>query len=55
MVEAIGDDCLVISTDWPHDDSSWPHAMDTFLAIEGLSDASRRKVLWDNCARLYGL
>jgi len=55
VIEAIGDDNLVISSDWPHDDSGWPHAMDRFLALEGLSDASRRKILWDNCARLYGL
>jgi predicted TIM-barrel fold metal-dependent hydrolase len=55
VVAALGDDAIVISTDWPHDDSLYPHAMDRFLAIEGLSDASRRKILWDNCARLYGI
>ena len=55
MVKALGDDSWVISTDWPHDDSGYPHAMDTFLALPGLSDASRRKILWDNGARLYGL
>ena len=55
VVEALGDDSWVISTDWPHDDSGYPHAMDTFLALPGLSDASRRKILWDNCARLYGV
>jgi len=55
VVRLVGDDCLVISSDWPHDDSSWPHAMDRFLAIEGLSEESQRKILWDNCARLYPL
>ncbi len=55
VVRQVGDDCFVISSDWPHDDSSWPHAMDRFLALEGLSETSRRKILWDNCARLYGL
>lgn len=55
VVEALGDDNWVISTDWPHDDSGYPHAMDTFLALPGLSDESRRKILWDNCARLYGV
>ena len=54
-VRAIGDDNLVISTDWPHDDSAYPQALSTFLAIDGLSDESRRKILWDNCARLYNL
>ena len=51
----LGDDNLVISSDWPHDDSAYPHAIDEFLGLDGVSDATRRKVLWDNCARLYGL
>ena len=54
-VAELGDDCFVISTDWPHDDSAYPHAIDRFLALPGLSDAARRKILWDNCARLYGI
>ncbi len=24
-------------------------------ALDGLSDTTRRKILWDNCARLYGI
>lgn len=51
----LGDDNIVISSDWPHDDSAYPHAVDEFLAIEGVSAESKRKVLWDNCARLYRL
>jgi predicted TIM-barrel fold metal-dependent hydrolase len=45
----------VISTDWPHDDSAYPRAIDTFLGLEGVSESTKRKILWDNCARLYGL
>jgi predicted TIM-barrel fold metal-dependent hydrolase len=55
VIGAVGDDSIVISTDWPHDDSAYPHAIEHFLALPDLSDASRRKILWDNCARLYGL
>ncbi len=55
VISAFGDDNLVISTDYPHIDSKWPHATDSFLAIKGVSEASQRKILWDNCARLYGL
>jgi predicted TIM-barrel fold metal-dependent hydrolase len=55
VVAALGDDNLVLSTDWPHDDSRFPHAIDSFLAEAPLSPESRRKILWDNCARLYKL
>lgn len=52
---ALGDDNIVISSDWPHDDSAYPHAIDEFLALDGVGAETRRKVLWDNCARLYRL
>ena len=55
VVNAVGDDNLVISTDYPHPDSSFPYAMEKFLQLKEISDASKRKVLWDNCTRLYGL
>jgi predicted TIM-barrel fold metal-dependent hydrolase len=53
VVKRIGDDNLVVSTDYPHIDAHFPHAIDEFLEIDGLSDNSRKKILWDNCARLY--
>ncbi|HSE92602.1 MAG TPA: amidohydrolase family protein [Methylomirabilota bacterium] len=52
---ALGDDNIVISSDWPHDDSVYPNAIDTFLGLPGVSEESKRKILWDNCARLYNL
>jgi predicted TIM-barrel fold metal-dependent hydrolase len=55
VIKRIGDDNLVISTDYPHIDAHFPHALDEFLEIEDVSDMSRRKILWDNCARLYNL
>ena len=55
VIDELGDENLVISTDWPHDDSRFPHAIDEFLAAPHLSTDNKRKVLWDNCARLYGL
>jgi predicted TIM-barrel fold metal-dependent hydrolase len=50
----VEDECLVISTDYPHSDSPFPHAIETFLGLD-LPDESRRKVLWENCARFYRL
>jgi predicted TIM-barrel fold metal-dependent hydrolase len=54
VVAELGDDNFVVSTDWPHDDSRYPHAIDTFLGLP-IGEESKKKVLWDNCARLYNL
>ena len=54
VIDAIGDDNLVLSSDWPHDDSAYPHAIESFLDLD-LPEPSSRKILWDNCARLYGI
>lgn len=55
IVELVGDDNIVYSTDYPHGDSDYPHAVEEFLELDGLSKESRKKILWDNCARLYNL
>jgi predicted TIM-barrel fold metal-dependent hydrolase len=55
VIATIGDDTLVVSSDFPHFDSEFPEAGNQFMALEGISEASKRKILWDNCARLYGL
>ena len=55
VIQEIGDDNIVISTDWPHGDSRYPKAIETFLSLEGIPDESKRKILWDNCAHLYNL
>ena len=49
----IGDDNIVFSTDFPHEDSRFPNAGKTFLEL-GFPEQSCRKILWDNSARLYG-
>jgi predicted TIM-barrel fold metal-dependent hydrolase len=46
------EDNMVFSTDYPHLDVKYPHAIETFLQLP-FSDQSKRKYLWDNCARLY--
>jgi predicted TIM-barrel fold metal-dependent hydrolase len=55
VVEAVGDDNIVVSTDYPHSDGLFPDAMNEFVALEGVSDKTKAKILWDNCARLYPL
>jgi uncharacterized protein len=54
VVALIGDENIVFSTDYPHSDSDFPRAVEEFFELE-LSDETRRKILWDNCARFYGL
>jgi predicted TIM-barrel fold metal-dependent hydrolase len=51
-VEVFGDDNLVFSTDYPHADSKFPHAVTAFRRLP-LSEASQRKILWNNWCRLY--
>lgn len=55
VIRRIGDENIVISTDYPHADSRWPEAMSTFMEIQGITGASLQKICWDNCARLYGI
>ncbi|MGB8265856.1 MAG: amidohydrolase family protein [Candidatus Velthaea sp.] len=53
VVQSIGDDTIVFATDYPHSDGLYPDSLDTFLACAGLSEAARRKILWENATRLY--
>jgi predicted TIM-barrel fold metal-dependent hydrolase len=55
VIDRLGDDNIVISTDYPHIDAHFPRAVEEFLPIEGISRESKQKILWDNCARLYNL
>lgn len=54
MIESFGADQVVFSTDYPHADSKYPYAVDSFLKLP-LSDEDKRKILWDNCARFYSV
>lgn len=54
VVEQVGDQSIVFSTDFPHPDCKFPHAVERFLKL-GISEASKKRILWDNCARYYRL
>jgi predicted TIM-barrel fold metal-dependent hydrolase len=45
---------LVYSTDYPHGDSRYPKATESFLELP-ISDEDKRKILWDNCSRFYAV
>jgi predicted TIM-barrel fold metal-dependent hydrolase len=49
-----GDDNVVYSTDYPHADSKFPFATESFLELP-FAESTKQKVLWDNYAKLYDL
>ena len=55
VVDTVGDDNIVVSTDYPHSDGLFPSAIDEFVGLAGVSDKTKAKILWDNCAHLYPL
>ncbi len=54
VIKKMGAEYFVVSSDYPHGDGAFPEAIQQFLNLS-LNDEQRRKILWDNCARLYGI
>ena len=54
VIQLMGDDNIVFSSDYPHSDSEFPHAVDAFMQQE-LPVEHARKILWDNCVKFYGI
>ena len=53
--EAIGSDNLLWSSDFPHSATFWPHSREKIAQdFSGVPDTDRRKILFENSARLYG-
>ena len=52
VIDYMGGKSIVFSTDYPHGDSKYPHAIESFLELK-ISDDDKRKILWDNCAEFY--
>jgi uncharacterized protein len=55
VIRWMGSEHIVYETDFPHPDSKYPHATDTFLELEPelISRDDKRKILWDNAVDLY--
>jgi predicted TIM-barrel fold metal-dependent hydrolase len=50
-----GAGCLLWGSDYPHDEGSFPHSQAVIeRTFAGLSADNKRKIIWDNAARLYG-
>jgi len=54
VVNKMGAEYFVVSSDYPHSDGAFPEAIEQFLGLP-FGDEQRRKILWDNCARLYSI
>ena len=52
VIDYMGNEQLIFSTDYPHGDSKFPESVDRFMGLP-LTDDDRRKILWDNCAAFY--
>ena len=52
FVDTFGDERLVFSTDYPHGDSKFPHAVDAFDKLP-LSDESKARIVSQNWEDLY--
>ena len=49
----LGDEVLMFASDYPHSECRFPESADHVLAWSTLSDATHRKLMWDNAARFY--
>ncbi len=54
VIDYMGGDQIVFSTDYPHGDSKYPAAVDHFLKLP-IADSDKKKILWDNCASYYAM
>jgi predicted TIM-barrel fold metal-dependent hydrolase len=54
-LKLVGENQIVYASDFPHWDNSFPGNIDEIRERGDLTDAQKRKVLADNCRRLYRL
>ena len=55
VVDALGADCVVTASDFPHPEGTFPHGVQALRERSDLGADAVQKILWDNYARLYNL
>jgi predicted TIM-barrel fold metal-dependent hydrolase len=56
VIDFQGDHNIIYNTDFPHpNEARISNPADDLLAQDAISDESRRRILWDNAAALYGI
>jgi predicted TIM-barrel fold metal-dependent hydrolase len=54
VIETLGDDNIVTATDFGHPEGRrYATAVKELLELPQVSDASKRKIMWDNALKLY--
>ena len=55
LIDLLGEDTIMWGSDFPHPDGVWPDSQ-AFIERElaGVPDATRRKLVCENAARVYG-
>ena len=55
LIDLLGEDNVMWGSDFPHPDGVWPDSQDVIARELGdVPDATRRKIIRENAARLYG-
>ena len=55
-IPVLGDDCLVWGSDYPHDEGTFPHSQEVIeKTFQPVSEESKRKIVYGNAARIYGI
>ena len=54
VIDALGDECIMYASDYPHGDSKWPETVSRIRKTV-LSKQTQQRILGDNAARLYNL
>ena len=53
-IDLLGDDNIVTATDFGHPEGrQYAWAVKELMALEGVSDDSKKKIMWDNALKLY--
>ena len=55
VAEAVGEDTIIFSSDYPHADGLFPDSVTTIRERSDISDGVKRKILGENAARFFNL
>jgi predicted TIM-barrel fold metal-dependent hydrolase len=54
-LDEVGEDHLLMATDYPHFDSEYPHTVDSIRANSVLNGVQKEKILGENARQLLGV